>query len=268
MAQQVMVGQVPMLFAPGAQSACVVGYGSGVTTHAVLTHPVRKVLTLELEGAVLEAAPFFDAAAHRPLEDPRSRLVVEDAGTYLRSTAERYDVIISEPSNPWIAGVGNLFTKEFYEDARRRLNRGGVFCQWIQTYSVSPATLGTVLRTVTTTFPHGHLFYVESSADLIIVASPDGEMALDRASMQSVFQRPEVAADFARIGVRSLEDLFSAYRGRLDRVARDQGPGPINTDDNSWLEHQAPLDLLASQTESPLLSWSSQVEADLRSSLR
>ncbi|HXF58671.1 MAG TPA: fused MFS/spermidine synthase, partial [Candidatus Saccharimonadales bacterium] len=148
MAQQVMVGQMPMLLAPQAKSVCVVGYGSGVTTHAVLTHPVEKVLTLELEGAVLEAAPFFESAAKRPLTDPRSRLVVEDAGTYLRSTSENFDVIISEPSNPWIAGVGNLFTREFYEDARRRLNPGGVFCQWIQTYAVSEATLATVLRSV------------------------------------------------------------------------------------------------------------------------
>ena len=125
-----------------------------------------------------------------------------------------------------------------------------------------------MLRSVTTTFPHGHLFYVESSADLIILASPDREMTLDRAAMQSVFQRPEVTADFARIGIHSLEDVFSAYRGRLDRVAKEQGEGPINTDDNSWLEHEAPLDLLQPQTESPLLNWSSQVEADLRSSLR
>ncbi|HZI88830.1 MAG TPA: fused MFS/spermidine synthase, partial [Candidatus Polarisedimenticolia bacterium] len=268
MAQQVMVGQMPMLFAPHAENVCVVGYGSGVTTHAVLTHPVRSVLTLELEGAVLEAAPLFESAAKRPLSDPRSRLVVEDAGTYLRSTSEKFDVIISEPSNPWIAGVGNLFTKEFYEDTRRRLKPGGVFCQWIQTYAVSPATLATVLRTVTTTFPHGQLFYVESSADLIILASPDRELTFERASMEAVFQRPEVKADFARIGAQSLEDVFSAYRGRLDRVAEEQGPGPINTDDNSWLEHEAPLDLLTPQTESPLLAWSSQVEADLRSSLR
>jgi len=268
MAQQVMVGQMPMLLAPRAKRVCVVGYGSGVTTHAVLTHPVDKVLTLELEGAVIEAAPFFEAAAHRPLDDPRSRVVVEDAGTYLRSTAENFDVIISEPSNPWIAGVGNLFTKEFYEEARRRLNPGGVFCQWIQTYSVSPTTLATVLRSVTTTFPHGQLFYVESSADLIILASPDQDLVFDRAAMQSVYQRPEVAADFARIGIHSLEDVFSAYRGRLDRVAAEQGPGPINTDDNSWLEHEAPLDLLTTQTESPLLAWSHQVEADLHSSLR
>ena len=268
MAQQVMVGQVPLLLAPRAASVCVVGYGSGVTTHAVLTHPIRRALTLELEGAVIEAAPFFEAAAHRPLADPRSRLVVEDAGTYLRSTRENFDVIISEPSNPWIAGVGNLFTREFYQEARRRLNPGGVFCQWIQTYSVSPATLSTVFRTVTTTFPRGQLFYVESSGDLIILAAPDRDLVLNRASMEAVFARPGVAEDFARIGIHSVNDVLGAYRGRLDRVARDAGPGPINTDDNSWLEHEAPLDLITPQAENPLLAWSPKVEADLRASLR
>lgn len=268
MAQQVLVGQVPLLLAPNAKRVCVVGYGSGVTTHAVLTHPIERALTLELEGAVIEAAPFFEAAAHRPLADPRSRLVVEDAGTYLRSTKENFDVIISEPSNPWIAGVGNLFTKEFYEEARRRLTPGGVFCQWIQTYSVSPATLSTVFRTVATTFPHGQLFYVESSGDLIILAVPDRELLLDRARMEAVFQRPGVAADFARIGVHSVDDVLGAYRGRLDRLAREAGPGPINTDDNSWLEHEAPLDLITPQEENPILERSPQVEADLRASLR
>jgi spermidine synthase len=268
MAQQVLVGQAPLLFMPQAKNVCVVGYGSGVTTHAVLTHPVEKVLTIELEGAVIEAAPFFEAAAHRPLSDPRSRLVVEDAGTYLRSTKERFDVIISEPSNPWIAGIGNLFTKEFYEEARRRLTPGGVFCQWVQTYSVSPATLSTVFRTVATTFPKGQLFYVESSGDLIILAVADRELYIDQNSMNAVLGRGAVAEDFARIGIHSLKDVIGAYRGRLDRVARDAGPGPINTDDNSWLEHRAPLDLIKPQEENPLLTWSAQVEADLHSSLR
>jgi len=268
MAQQVMVGQMPLLMAPNAESVCVVGYGSGVTTHAVLTHPIRSALTIELEGSVIEAAPFFETAAMRPLSDPRSKLVIEDAGTYLRSTREDFDVIISEPSNPWIAGVGNLFTKEFYEEARRRLRPGGVFCQWIQTYSVSPATLSTVFRTVSTTFPKGQLFYVESSGDLIILAVPDRELSLDRAAMTAAFSRPAVAQDFARIGVRSVQDVLGAYRGRLDRIALSAGPGPVNTDDNSWLEHRAPLDLITPQEENPLLAWSSQVEADLKASLR
>ncbi len=86
--------------------------------------------------------------------------------------------------------------------------------------------------------------------------------------MEAVFQRPAVAADFARIGIHSIDDVLGAYRGRLDRLAREAGPGPINTDDNSWLEHQAPLDLITPQMENPLLTRSSQVEADLRSSLR
>jgi spermidine synthase len=268
MAQQVMVGQMPLLLAPDAKDVCIVGYGSGVTTHAVLTHPVRSALTIELEGAVIEAAPFFSEAASRPLSDPRSRLVVEDAGTYLRSTKEAFDVIISEPSNPWIAGVGNLFTREFYEEARRRLRPGGIFCQWIQTYSASPATLSTVFRTVVTSFPHGQLFYVESSGDLIILASPDREVTLDEARMRAVLAQPAIREDFARIGIRSLEDVLRAYRGRLDRVAREAGPGPINTDDNSWLEHRAPLDLITAQEENPLLAWSPQVEADLKRSMR
>ncbi len=268
MAQQVMVGQVPLLFVPQAKDVCVVGYGSGVTTNAVLTHPIQEALTIELEGAVIEAAPLFESAAHRPLSDPRSRLVVEDAGIYLRSTNEGFDVIISEPSNPWIAGVGNLFTKEFYEEARRRLRPGGVFCQWIQTYSASPTTLSTVFRTVATTFPKGQLFYVASSGDLIILASPDRDLIIDQAAIQAALSRPEVSQDLARIGVHSFDDLLGAYRGRLDRVAREAGPGPINTDDNSWLEHRAPLDLITPQEENPLLSWSSQVEADLKGSLR
>jgi len=268
MAQQVLVGQVPLLLVPGAKRVCVVGYGSGVTTHAVLTHPIQKALTIELEGAVVEAAPFFESAADLPLRDPRSRLVVEDAGTYLRSTKEDFDVIISEPSNPWIAGVGNLFTKEFYQEARRRLSPGGIFCQWIQTYSVSRTTLSTVFRTVATVFPKGHLFYVETSGDLIIVAVPDRELLLNVDSMTATLGQAAVVADLDRIGIHSLQDLLGAYRGRLDRVAREAGPGPINTDDNSWLEHQAPLDLLTPQEENPVLSRSVEVDEDLRSSLR
>jgi spermidine synthase len=164
--------------------------------------------------------------------------------------------------------VGNLFTKEFYEEARRRLSPGGIFCQWIQTYSVSPATLSTVFRTVATVFPKGHLFYVETSGDLIILAVPDRELYLNVDSMTATLSQAPVAADLDRIGIHSLQDLLGAYRGRLDRVAREAGPGPINTDDNSWLEHQAPLDLLTPQEENPVLSRSAEVDEDLRSSLR
>jgi len=267
MAQQVLVGQLPLLFAPEAKSVCVVGYGSGVTTHAVMTHPVRDVLTIELEGAVIEAAPHFKADAQEPLADARSRLLVEDAGTYLRSTRRKYDVIISEPSNLWIAGMADLFTKDFYRVAASKLEPDGIFCQWVQCYQTSPATLATVFRTLATRFPHGQLFFVDASADLIILASPDREVPIDLELLDAAFHRPEVARDLARVGVGSLSDLLRYYRGRLERVAEKAGAGPINTDDNGWLEHRAPFDLLSGEDSESELAWSPEVAEDLATSI-
>ena len=268
MAQQVLVGQLPLLMLNAeGKDVCVVGYGSGVTTHAVLTHPIRDALTIELEDAVIEAAPQFRADAGDPLADPRSRLLIEDAGTYLRSTRRAYDVIISEPSNLWIAGMADLFTRDFYRTAASKLRPGGIFCQWVQCYQTSPATLQTIFRTLAGRFPHGQLFFVDKSADLIILASPDRDVSLDLDRLASGLSRPEVARDLARVGVGSLADLLRYYRGRLDRVAAEAGPGPINTDDNGWLEHRAPFDLLAGATSEHELAWSPEVAVDLAASI-
>jgi len=267
MRTQVLVGQLPLLGTLGRDDVCIVGYGSGVTAHAVLTHPVRSALTVELEGAVLEAAPFFDADAMRPLDDPRSRVLVEDAQTLLRSDKKTYDVIISEPSNLWIAGSGDLFTREFYEVAATRLRPGGVFCQWVQCYQISPEATQTVFRTLAGRFPYGQLFYIDDSSDLIVLASPNREVSLDVATWEAAMSRPEVAADLARIGVHTFADLLRYYRGRLDRVAAEAGPGPVNTNDNGWLEHRAPFDLIASEGSERLFAWSPSVARDLATSL-
>jgi spermidine synthase len=267
MAQQVLMGQIPLLFAPWAKDVCVVGYGSGVTTYAVMTHPVRDVLTIELEGAVIEAAPFFRADAHDPLSDPRSRLLIEDAGTYLRSAPRKYDLILSEPSNLWIAGMADLFTTDFYRAARARLAPRGLFSQWVQCYQVSPVTLGTVFRTLVTRFPHGQLFYVDGSADLIVLASPDQTVPVDLAQLARGFENSKVSQNLARVGIDSVADLLRCYRGRLERAAADAGSGPTNTDDNAWLEHHAPFDLLKGGGADSLMMWSPRVAEDLASSI-
>jgi spermidine synthase len=228
---------------------------------------VRDVLTIELEGAVAEAAPYFDTDAGKPLADPRHRLLIEDAGTYLRSTRNRYDVIISEPSNLWIAGMADLFTRDFYETAASKLRPGGIFCQWVQCYQTSPATLRTIFRTLATRFPKGQLFFVDGSADLVILASPDREIGLDLDQLGAWFEDEKVAKNLARVGVTSLPDLMRYYRGRLDRVTREADGGPINTDDNGWLEHKAPFDLLAGTTSEGEMAWSPDVAADLAGSI-
>jgi tetratricopeptide (TPR) repeat protein len=267
MMTQVMLGQIPLMLAPRAQDVCIIGYGSGVTTHAVLSHPVREALTVEIEPAVIEAAPWFRDGAFEPLKDPRSRLVIEDAGTFLRSTRQTFDVIISEPSNPWIAGVGDLFTQEFYEQAAGRLRPGGVFCQWLQCYEISPQTMWTIFRTLAARFPGGQIFFFRPSNDLVIVGAKDKELVLDPAVLAFTFARAPVREDLARIGITSVPDMLRYYRGRLDRIALLGGEGPVNTDDNGWLEHRAPLDLVLPAQRGDPLSWSADVASDLVASL-
>ncbi len=263
MQTQVLVGQLPLLAAPAAREVCVVGYGSGVTTRAALSHPVRRVLTLELEQAVVDAAPYFRPYAGEPLADPRSELLIEDAGTFLRSSGRSFDVIISEPSNLWIAGMADLFTRDFYRAARARLRPSGVLCQWVQCYQTSPATVQTVFRTLATDFPRGQVFYLNGSADLIVVASPDRELRLDEASLAAAMGRPEVAQNLATAGVAGPGDLLRFYRGRLERLVREAGPGDVNTDDNGILEHRAPFDLLAGGSSEDFFAWTPAVTADL-----
>jgi hypothetical protein len=160
-----------------------------------------------------------------------------------------------------------LFTRDFYKTAASKLRPGGIFCQWVQCYQTSPATIRTIFRTLAGRFPHGQLFYVDHSGDLIILASPDRDIPLDFDRLAAACARPEVARDLARVGVGSLADLLRYYRGRLDRVAADAGPGPVNTDDNGWLEHRAPFDLLAGLSSERELAWSPDVAADLAASI-
>lgn len=268
MTTQVLLGQLPLLFTPGARDVCIVGYGSGGTTEAVLTHPIRAALTVEIEPAVVEASTtHFRAFVGEPLADPRSRLLIEDAGTYLRSCAQRYDVIVSEPSNLWIAGMADLFTRDFYRAARSRLRLGGVFCQWVQCYQTSPATVNTVFRTFASVFPHGQAFYIDTAEDLILIASPDRDLAIDPDSLAAAMSPPDAARNLAGVGILSPADLIRFYRGRIQSYVRSAGPGPINTDDNAYLEHQAPFDLLHGGTSAPLFAWPPFAVTDLASEL-
>ena len=150
---QVLFGQIPLLLAPKRDNVLVVGLGSGVTVGSVLQHPVREVECVELEDAVVKGSQFFDQENLRPLADPRLKLIVNDARNHLLVTEKKYDIIISEPSNPWIPGAASLFTKEFFETSQKRLAPEGVFCQWIQLYQLQEEHFKTILQTFTAVLP-------------------------------------------------------------------------------------------------------------------
>ena len=238
MLTQRLLAHVPLLLHPNPQRAVIIGLGSGVTLGSALTHPLTSATVLEISPEVVEASRFFEAENHRALADPRTTLIVGDGRTHLMLGRQTYDVIVSEPSNPWMAGIASLFTREFFEGARDRLAPGGLLCQWAHTYDISHRDLQSIVATFLSVFPNGTLWLV-GDADVLLVGSTE---PLDAriAAMAGAMQRPGVAADLATIGVTgpfAVTSLFVAHGDALKAWAHG---APLQTDDRSALEFSGP----------------------------
>jgi predicted membrane-bound spermidine synthase len=177
---QIMLGLAPVAARANAASALVIGYGSGVTTRVLASVPgMTRVRVVEIEPAVLQMDSLFRHVNDTVLARPNVTAVVDDARSALQLGRERYDVIVSEPSNPWVAGVATLYTPEFFRIVRRRLEDNGVFCQWIQLYQLPLPIVAGIVRNLRDVFPHIEVWFAESH-DLMVLASPR-PLAYDRA---------------------------------------------------------------------------------------
>ncbi len=242
MSTQVLVAQIPLLLAPRGDEVFIIGVGSGVTMGSALQSPARRVTTVEMESAVVDASRFFLHVNHDPLNDPRLVLHRDDARHILLASRDTYDVIISEPSHPWVAGVANLFTRDFFETAARRLKDDGLFAQWLQTYQISYDSFRVLLATFQSVYPEV-LIFRSRGTDCILVGSRR-PLKIDLAEMDRRWADPAVAAENARVGIDRPEDLLAAlYTGPEDVRAIVSG-APINTDDNMYVEFHAPREMI------------------------
>lgn len=204
-----MAGALPLVVHPNPADVAVIGWGSGLTTHTVLGSPVpQKVDSIEIERAMVDGASKFGRRVERGYDDPRSHIHFDDARTYFATGQRRYDVIVSEPSNPWVSGVASLFTREFYSFLRGHLNEGGILVQWVQTYELDNPLLLTMVSALIGEFPHVEV-YLTSNADLLFVASQSAIPPLDHSRVQL----PVLKAELERVGLASLADY------RVRRVA-------------------------------------------------
>ena len=240
---QVLLGHLPVLFTRNPERVLVIGYGSGMTAGAVLSHPeVQSLDLVELEAAVVAASPYFDWINGRPLEDPRTHLIIEDGRVHL-AASDAYDLISSEPSNPWMAGISNLFTVDFYREASRRLRPGGIFAQWIQNYAISEEALAVILASMHEAFPHLVLFQV-SQGDFMVLASVE-PLVRPWEEVHAAFGRPGPAASLARLGIRDPLELGFFLLLPESEVLRLAAQAPrCNTDNNAWLEYHMPRELV------------------------
>lgn len=240
MPTQVMLAQIPMLIAPSLRNGLIIGFATGVSVGAMLQSPIGSVTCVELEPETIKASHFFDHVNHQPLNDPRSSVIIDDARTYLRVTPNRYDVIVSEPSHPWVPGVANLFTREFFEMGRQRLSEQGVFVQWLQIYQLSTESLRSVLATYKSVFPHVLVFRVRGAGqgkDLILVGS-NQPLNLDLLSERYADER--IASELARVDLKTEADVRAWFICDESRLGPAVSGAKINTDDNMHIETTVP----------------------------
>ena len=251
MITQLGLAYFPRIFRPDARDVLVIGFGSGTTPGASLLFPETRVVSWEIEPAVYEASPFFADVNHRPSENPRFSIAFGDGRTGIQGSDETYDLIISEPSNPWLAGVSNLFTREHFRAAREHLRAGGVLAQWIQTYNFTLRDYLMIVRTLRSEFPHVGVIVLAEGADTLLLASEQPLLPAPEAlqALQAVVDRtPAIAADLARwYGTPDLRRLLLEHyllgEEQLAGLLAQDDSDALNTDIHLLLEFDAPLHL-------------------------
>jgi spermidine synthase len=194
-ATQTLIPLVTFAHAPWARTAAIIGQGSGMSSHLLLGNPnLKELVTVEIEPQMIAGSRMFYPANRRVFDDPRSKIVIDDAKSYFASEQRRYDLIISEPSNPWVSGVSGLFTTEFYGRIRGYLTDKGVFGQWLQTYELDDALVLSVLAGIHQTFP-SYEIYLAPNSDLLVVASNQARLPEPD---WSVFGHPGLRQDLCR----------------------------------------------------------------------
>lgn len=238
-ATMLLLAAIPLSLREAYDRVGVIGFGSGMTTHALLGHSkVGQVDTVEIEPAMVEGARHLGTRVERAFSDPRSHVVIDDAKAYFASVPKKYDLIISEPSNPWMGGTASLFSTEFYQYIPRQLNEDGLFVQWLQLYEITPELVNSVLSAMLANFSDVRA-YMANETDMILVASPGGTVPSMSAEL---FKQSSLAKDLARIGVLDLRDLQDTMvvdrRGLEGHVALY--PHRTNSDMFPVLKLQAP----------------------------
>jgi tetratricopeptide (TPR) repeat protein len=231
------------VFEPVPRRVLIIGFGSGMTASAVARYPdVERIDCVEIEPAVIHAAPYLESLNRNVLSDPRVHVIFDDARNFLLTSREEYDLIISEPSNPWIAGIATLFTDEYYTAVRQRLAPGGKFVQWVQAYSLAPADLRMIIASLAPHFAELTLWRAEGP-DLLFLGRTNTAL-FQFGRLRSLWQNPALRKDFESMDVHQPEGLV-AYYLLDDAAVRKLGQGSaLNTDDRTLLEYHAPRTVL------------------------
>ncbi|MCA9488387.1 MAG: fused MFS/spermidine synthase [Myxococcales bacterium] len=242
MPTQVLVSLLGAQFVEHPRETMVIGLASGISAGAASLIPgVEHLQVVELEPAILDATRFFDPYNHQILDDPRLELVFNDGRNHvLRAPPGRWDLVVSEPSNPYLSGVSNLFTREFWEVGRTRLAPGGVWAQWVQIYGMGPDELRGLIRTFCEVYPHVAVYEVLAGADLVLLGA-DHPLVPTEPSAARLLASDAVARELGIIELHRSLDVVALHAMDREQALAFAGDAEPVTDDNLRVEYAAPL---------------------------
>ena len=228
---ETLLGLVPYMLHENPESAFVVGFGGGITTRALTLTDLKSIRVVELEPAVVEADHHINAGEIPALQDARVHLDFNDARNTLLVENTRYDLIVAQPSHPWLAGAANVFTEQFWEIVKSRLNEKGVFGQWVNLFKMDATTLRSLLKAFYQVFPNGMSFANLNTGDLVLIGSKQA-LQFDYDRMTHILQQPRVKATLGTHNIFTTADLLWFFALSRDEAIAAAGDARPNTDTN------------------------------------
>lgn len=243
---QRMIGHLPMLFHPDPRAAVNIGLGAGVSFGALSCYPLKRLEVVEIESATMDGARLWRDLNHNVLEHPLAHVIINDGRNHLFATTNTYDVITSDPFEPVVSGASHLFTVNHFQLARRRLNPGGIMCQWIPMYEMSTDDYLMIARSFVSVFPNTALFF--TGFDTLLLGF-EGDLHMDPNVVRRNFRIPAVRQSLTEVGFTSPEMILGMFVADLSRNTEFIGQGPLNTDQNPHIEFSVPKKALEYTTD-------------------
>ena len=234
----IIAGLLPLLYKADAKRVMNIGFGSGMTSRTLLLSPhLTQLDNVEIEPAIIAGARHLGSRVAPVFDDPRNKFIFNDAKTVLARAPYKYDIIVSEPSNPWVSGVSNLFTREFYARVRDTLKEDGIFVQWLPLYETTPGAFASVFTALASVFDDIHA-YSASSHDVIFIASAGAPLP---ARSGAALRADALRAFIAGYHLQDAKDLNVLSLGNKESLLPyfESFAVPTNSDYFPYLEAQS-----------------------------
>ncbi len=240
-ANQYLLGHIPMLLHPNPRSSVVIGLGAGMTFSALVRHGAPAD-AIEISPEIVEGTRLFAPYNRSVLDQPNANVIFDDGRNYLRTTRKKYDVITEDPLDPFFMGSGYLYDLEHFENAKRALNPGGIMCQYLPLYQVGLEEARIIIKTFHAVFPHVSAWFAFS--DLLLIGSQE-PLLIDLENLRRRIEQPAIARDLREVGIDNEYDFLANYLFDQTEIAEIGGDLPLNTDDYPIIEYMTPRALMS-----------------------